>query len=71
MYYDIVEKFGLPREYCTCPGCGQLYGHHRTKVCENCAECSSCCKEQDPMTNLCADEHKWVLDIVKFVNDQS
>jgi hypothetical protein len=40
---EIIEKFGLPREYCSCPSCNQIYGHHRTKVCKNCSECSKCC----------------------------
>jgi hypothetical protein len=71
MRYDIVEKFGLPREYCSCPGCGQIYGHHKTKVCQDCAECSSCCKQQDPKTNLCGNDHKWADDIYQFVQEST
>lgn len=47
MDYDIT-KWGLPREYVTCPSCNQLYGHHRTKVCVECQECSKCCKCKTP-----------------------
>ena len=42
--YDI-GKYGVPREYTACPGCGQQYGHHKTKVCMSCQECSTCCKK--------------------------
>lgn len=46
--HDIVEKYGLPRKYCSCPSCGQLYGHHNTKVCTECEECSKCCTCENP-----------------------
>ena len=41
--HDIIKKYGLPREHVSCPSCGQLFGHHNTKVCLNCEECSKCC----------------------------
>ena len=40
---DEIGKHGLPRDMTSCPACGRLYGHHRTKVCANCEECSKCC----------------------------
>ena len=40
---EISKKFMLPVKYCSCPGCGRIYGHHKTKVCSNCQECSTCC----------------------------
>jgi len=46
--YDIIEKYGMPREHVSCPGCGQVYGHHNTKVCKNCEECSLCCMCKTP-----------------------
>lgn len=39
----IDKKYRVPIEEISCPGCGQRYGHHNTKVCEECAECSTCC----------------------------
>lgn len=41
--YNIDKKYGVPIEEIACPGCGQKYGHHKTKVCSNCSECSKCC----------------------------
>ncbi len=42
--FDIIAKYGLPREHCSCPDCGKVYGHHKTTVCETCECCSTCCK---------------------------
>jgi hypothetical protein len=39
--YDL-STHGIPREMTACPGCGRQYGHHKTKVCKNCEECSAC-----------------------------
>jgi hypothetical protein len=39
-----ISKYGVPREYTACPGCGQQYGHHNTKICITCEECSKCCR---------------------------
>jgi hypothetical protein len=44
---DIVERYGLPRKYVSCPVCGQVYGHHNTGVCSVCEECSTCCTCED------------------------
>jgi len=33
------------RENSSCPGCGQKYGHHNTKVDKISEECSSCVKK--------------------------
>lgn len=57
--YDIIEKYGLPRKYVSCPGCGQLYGHHNTKGCLNCAECSKCCR--------CSDDEKDIRPLEEFM----
>lgn len=43
MYID--KKYQIPIEEISCPGCGQRYGHHNTKVDLNSQECSSCAKE--------------------------
>lgn len=61
--YDIIEKYGLPREYCSCPSCGQLYGHHNTKVCETCEECSTCC--------TCPPETKKLVTPEKFIPEHT
>lgn len=45
MCYDIDKKYGVPVKEISCPGCGQKYGHHNTKVDVNTQECSSCAKE--------------------------
>lgn len=45
MMYDINKKYGIPVEEISCPGCGQKYGHHNTKVDINSQECSACAKE--------------------------
>lgn len=44
---EISKRFMLPVKYCSCPGCGRLYGHHKTLVCECCQECSTCCNCKD------------------------
>ena len=45
-YYHLKEMNdyidGYPREEFTCPSCGQLYGHHNTKVDPVSEECSAC-----------------------------
>lgn len=40
--YNIDKKYGVPREEISCPGCGQKYGHHNTKVDSISQECSKC-----------------------------
>lgn len=40
--YD--KEYLVPKKMISCPGCGQRYGHHNTKVDLNSEECSSCCK---------------------------
>ena len=42
--YNINEKYGIPVEEISCPGCGRIYGHHNTKVDINSQECSACVK---------------------------
>jgi len=42
--YNIDKIYGIPVEEISCPGCGQRYGHHNTKVDINSEECSSCAK---------------------------
>lgn len=44
MNKDKITKYGVPRKYVSCPGCGQIYGHHNTEVCENCEECDRYCR---------------------------
>lgn len=46
--HDIYEKYGLPRDYVSCPSCGKIYGHHNTKSCSVCSECSKCCDCRNP-----------------------
>lgn len=41
----IDKKYQVPIEEISCPGCGQRYGHHNTKVDIHSQECSSCVKE--------------------------
>lgn len=43
--YEIDNKYRIPIEEISCPGCGQKYGHHKTKVDINSQECSKCVKE--------------------------
>lgn len=45
MCYNIDKKYGVPVELISCPGCGQKYGHHNTKVDTISEECSSCVKQ--------------------------
>ena len=52
MCYNIDKKYGVPVEEISCPGCGQKYGHHNTKVDINTQECSSCAKERGEELNL-------------------
>ena len=52
MCYNIDKKYGVPVEHISCPGCGQKYGHHNTKVDLNSQECSSCAKERGGELNL-------------------
>lgn len=46
--YNIHPTWGVPKEDVSCPGCGHVYGHHRTTVCSECEECSSCCQCEAP-----------------------
>ena len=43
---DVDKKYLVPTEMISCPLCGRRYGHHRTKVCTSCQECSACHKER-------------------------
>lgn len=52
MCYDIDKKYGVPVENISCPGCGQKYGHHNTKVDVNTEECSKCAKDRGGELNL-------------------
>ena len=45
--YIIDKKYLIPLEEISCPGCGQKYGHHNTKVDIVSQECSKCCKSRD------------------------
>lgn len=45
MSYRIDSKYGIPVEEISCPGCGQKYGHHNTKVDKISQECSTCVKK--------------------------
>lgn len=60
--YEMSKKFpGWPKEMVSCPGCGQEYGHHKTKVCETCQECSKCC--------ICESKDKKLIEASVFVAD--
>jgi len=39
----VDKQYGIPVEDMSCPSCGRKYGHHNTRVCTYCEECSSCC----------------------------
>jgi hypothetical protein len=41
---DINKKYGIPNEEISCPSCGMVYGHHKTKVNKITEECSACDK---------------------------
>ena len=43
-----IGRYGVPREYTACPGCGQQIGHHNTKGCLKCEQCSKCCTCKKP-----------------------
>lgn len=40
--YNIDDKYRVPIEEISCPGCGRKYGHHKTKVDTISQECSKC-----------------------------
>lgn len=42
---NIDSEYMVPMKYISCPGCGQKYGHHNTKVDIISQECSSCVKQ--------------------------
>lgn len=46
MWDNIDKIYGIPTKEISCPGCGQKYGHHNTKVDINTQECSSCAKDR-------------------------
>ncbi len=50
MYID--NKYRIPKEEISCPGCGLKYGHHKTKVDTISQECSKCCLIRKNETNL-------------------
>lgn len=56
--YDI-GSYGVPRNFTACPGCGKQFGHHKTKVCMNCEQCSKCC--------TCKEEEKDWQDVEKVI----
>ena len=41
----IDKKYKIPVGEISCPGCGQKYGHHKTKVDIHSQECSTCVKK--------------------------
>jgi len=43
-----IGKWDVPKSYTACPSCGFQYGHHKTRVCINCQECSKCCQCDNP-----------------------
>ena len=55
--YEIDYKYGIPVEYISCPGCGQKYGHHNTKVDIVSQECSSCAKKYKKVELIDAHEY--------------
>jgi len=59
--YNIVDKFGLPKEMVSCPSCGKVYGAHNRKVCINCEECSKCCQ----CGSIHIDANKFVEEYIK------
>ena len=70
MLYDkINEKYGVPEEDVSCPGCGQIYGHHNTKVCKRCEECSSCCKRRsNPCLSDKSDSKHYFIHAQDFIH---
>lgn len=68
MIYNIDKKYGVPLEEISCPGCGQKYGHHNTKVDLNTQECSSCAKERGVKLNLVTVQYfiETILEIKPF-----
>lgn len=55
-----ITKYGVPKEEVSCPGCGQIYGHHNTKVDVNSQECSTCAKDY---------EDKELIDAQDFITN--
>ena len=52
MMYNIDKKYRIPVDEISCPGCGQKYGHHNTKVDLISQECSSCVKNSNKPMEL-------------------
>lgn len=48
----ISKKYRVPLEEISCPGCGQIYGHHNTKVDLNSSECSTCVRYRNDKTDF-------------------
>lgn len=42
LQYNIHPVYKIPREEISCPSCGRIYGHHKTKVDPISEECSTC-----------------------------
>lgn len=65
--YDIHPVYLIPKEYVSCPGCGRVYGHHKTKVDVNSQECSSCVKEsgRDDEVEL-VDAHTFITQYLQI-----
>jgi len=61
MSYDDISKYGVPKKYTACPGCGRQYGHHNTKICIECQECSKCCFCESPELKSLEDEIQNIL----------
>lgn len=64
--YDIDRKYGVPLEEISCPGCGQRYGHHKTKVDTVSQECSTCAKEQGYKTVELMDADRYIQEVLGY-----
>lgn len=63
MSYNI-SKYGLPKKYTACPGCGKQYGHGGTKVDINSQECSKCAKERGYSDIKLVDVEEFIKDLL-------
>jgi len=58
---EISKEFMLPVQYCSCPGCGKLYGAYHRLVCEVCGECSKCCS--------CDEKDRSLVEPLKYIQE--
>lgn len=66
MCHNTNKKYGVPKEEISCPGCGQVYGHHNTKVDINSQECSKCAENSEYPDIELMEADKYITEVLGY-----